>query len=106
MAGNLPAPASAGGVDSPGVQPPLRGSYCEGPGQDLAPPARAGCAHINGYIAAGAHFGSDERVDGRPDAFAPLDQPGMGVSRGLTIVGAPLVGNAILAPTDPGDTAR
>ena len=75
IAGSLPNPASAGGAIGLDPQPPLRGSYCEGSDQDLAPPTRAGCARISGYIAAGARFGSDERIGGRPDLFAPIDEP-------------------------------
>jgi hypothetical protein len=96
--------ASAGGVAAPDPQPTLRGSYCEGSDQDLAPPTRAGCARISGYIAAGARFGSDERIGGRRDPFAPLD--GQGGAKGLAIVGAPLGGDRILLPTSPGDIAR
>ena len=89
-------------------QPTLRGSYCEGSDQDLAPPTRAGCARISGYIAAGARFGSDERIGGRPDPFAPIDEPvSVGnQASGLTIVGAPLGGDRFLPPTSKGDIAR
>jgi hypothetical protein len=109
IAGSLPNPASAGGAIGLDPQPPLRGSYCEGSDQDLAPPTRAGCARISGYITAGARFGSDERIGGRPDLFAPIDEPGIAGSRsssGLTIIGAPLGGNHFLAPTGSGDIAR
>src|ERR1700723_4632411 len=95
IAGSLPNPASAGGAIGLDPQPPLRGSYCEGSDQDLAPPIRAGCARISGYITAGARFGSDERIGGRPDLFPPIDEPGIPGSRsssGLTIIGAPLGG--------------
>src|ERR1700738_591236 len=94
IAGSLPNPASAGGAIGLDPQPPLRGSYCEGSDQDLAPPTRAGCARISGYIAAGARFGSDERIGGRHDTFGPIDEQGLtgNPSSGLTIVGAPLGG--------------
>jgi hypothetical protein len=106
MGGSLPNVASAGGA-APDPQPTLRGSYCEGSDRDLAPPTRAGCARISGYIAAGARFGSDERIGGRSDPFAPLDQPGIaGQASGLTIIGAPLGGDRLLPPTSPGDIAR
>jgi hypothetical protein len=75
----------------------------------LAPPARAaGCARISGYIAAGARFGSDERIGGRPDLFAPIDEPAIAGKQasGLTIVGAPLSGDRFLAPRSAGDIAR
>ncbi len=108
IAGSLPNPASAGGPGAQDPQPGLRGSYCEGSDQDLEPPARGGCARISGYIAAGARFGSDERIGGRPDPFGPLNEPGMAASRasGLTIVGAPLGGDRFLLPASPGDSAR
>jgi hypothetical protein len=106
-AGNLSNPASAGGSALPDPRPALRGSYCEGSDQDLAAPTRAGCARISGYIAAGARFGSDERIGGRPDPFAPIEQPGIAGNQGsgLTIVGAPLSGDRFLPPS-PGDAAR
>lgn len=92
-----------------GPQPPLRGSYCEGTDQDLAPPARdAGCARISGYVAAGARFGSDARIGGGPDPFAPLDEPGItgGRAYGFKTIGAPLGEDRFLPPTSQGDEAR
>ena len=108
IAGSLPNPASAGGAIGLDPQPPLRGSYCEGSDQNLAPPTRAGCARISGYITAGARFGSDERIGGRHDPFAPIDEPGLtgNPSSGLTIVGAPLGGDRFLPPASRGDIAR
>jgi hypothetical protein len=108
VAGSLPNPASAGGAIGLEPQPPLRGSYCEGSEQDLAPPSRAGCARISGYITAGARFGSDERIGGRHDPFAPIDEPAIAGNQasGLTIVGAPLSGDRFLAPTSSADIAR
>ena len=109
IAGSLPNTAIAGGAIGLDPQPPLRGSYCEGSDQDLAPPTRAGCARISGYITAGARFGSDERIGGRHDPFAPIDEPaiaGSPLSSGLTIIGAPLGGDRFLAPTGSGDIAR
>jgi hypothetical protein len=108
-AGGLSNPAGAGGAAAPDPQPTLRGSYCEGSDQDLAPPARAaGCARISGYIAAGARFGSDERIGGRPDPFAPIDEPAIAGDQpsGVTIVGAPFSGDRFLPPASPGDAAR
>ena len=68
----------------------------------------AGCARIKGYIAAGERFGSDERIGGRHDPFAPIDEPAIARNQasGLTIVGAPLSGGRFLAPTSAGDIAR
>jgi hypothetical protein len=108
VAGSLPNTASAGGAIGLDPQPSLRGSYCEGSDQDLAPPTRAGCARISGYITAGARFGSDERIGGRHDPFAPIDEPAIAGNQasGLTIVGAPLNGDRFLAPTSSADIAR
>jgi hypothetical protein len=107
IAGSLPNTAIAGGAIVPDPQPPVRGSYCEGSDQDLAP-VRAGCARISGYITAGARFGSDERIGGRHDPFGPIDEPAIAGSQasGLTIVGAPLSGDRFLAPTGSADIAR
>jgi hypothetical protein len=108
IAASLPNAASAGSAAAPDSQPPLRGSYCGGSDQDLAPPTRAGCARISGYITAGARFGSDERIGGRHDPFAPIDEPAIAgnPASGFTIVGAPLGGDRFLAPTSAGDIAR
>ena len=108
-AGGLSSPASAGGAGAPAPQPTLRGSYCEGSDQDLAPPARAaGCARISGYIAAGARFGSGERIGGRIDPFTPIDEPGIAGNQasGFTIVGAPLGGGHFLPPASSDGVAR
>jgi hypothetical protein len=108
-AGSLSNPASAGGAAAPAPQPTLRGSYCVGSDEGLAPPARAaGCARISGYIAAGAHFGSDERIGGRPDPFAPVEEPAIAgnPASGFTIVGAPLGGDRFLPPASPDGVAR
>ena len=108
IAGSLPNTASAGSAIALDPQPPLRGSYCGGSDQDLAPPTRAGCARISGYITAGARFGSDERIGGRHDPFGPIDEPAIAGNQasGLTIIGAPLSGDRFLAPTSAGDIAR
>jgi hypothetical protein len=104
---SLPNAASAGSAAAPDPQSALRGSYCEGSSQDAAAPVRAGCARISGYITAGARFGSDERIGGRHDPFAPIDKPAIAGNQasGLTIVGAPL-SDRFLAPTSSGDIAR
>ncbi len=97
-----PLPAGAGGI-APGLEPPLRGSYCEGSDQDLAS-ARTGCARISGYIAAGARFGSDEQIGGRPNVFAPLDDPGIA---GGDIAGfESRRGQSFLPPAASGDEIR
>ena len=101
IAGSLSNPASAGSA-AVDLQPPLRGSYCEGSDQDLAPPV--GCARISGYITAGDRFGFDERTGGRSGLFAPL--AGARASSGLTIIGPLPSGDSFLPPANPGDTAR
>jgi hypothetical protein len=108
LAAGLSNPASAGSGGALWDQPQIRGSYCEGSDDDLAP-GRAGCARIKGYIAAGEHFGSGDRIGGSPSPFAPIDDPGITGSRsssGLMIIGAPLGADRILAPTSAGDIAR
>jgi hypothetical protein len=99
--------ANAGGA-GPDSRSTLRGSYCEGSGQDLGAPTRAGCARISGYITAGARSGSDDRIGGRRDRFAPLDESAItsNPSSRLTIVGVPLSGDRFLSPTSPDDIAR
>jgi hypothetical protein len=107
LAASLSNPASAGS-GALGGQPQIRGSYCDESDDDLAP-GRAGCARIKGYIAAGEHFGSSDRIGGRPNPFAPINDPGIAGSRsssGLMIIGAPLDGDRLLAPTGSGDIAR
>src|ERR1700723_2775412 len=108
IAGSLPNPASAGGAIGLDPQPPLRGSYCEGSDQDLAPPTRAGCARISGYITAGARFGADGGLGARPAPCAPIEEPAIAGNQasGLTIVGAPLSDDRFLAPANSGDIAR
>jgi len=99
-------PAGAGGAP-PGLEPPLRGSYCEESEQGLAR-SQAGCARISGYITAGAHFEPDEPIGGPANLFAPLDGPGIagaGVS-GFKTIGAPLEGESLLRPLSSGDQAR
>jgi hypothetical protein len=108
LAASLSNPASAGSGGPLGDQPQIRGSYCDGSDEDLAP-GRAGCARIKGYIAAGERFGSGDRIGGRPSPFAPIEGPGIAGSRsssGFMIIGAPLGGDRILAPTNSGDIAR
>jgi hypothetical protein len=108
IVGSLPNMAIAGSAIVPDPQPPLRGSNCGGSNEDAAAPVRAGCARISGYITAGARFGSDERIGGRHDPFAPIGEPAIAGNQafGLTIVGAPLSGDRLLAPTSSGDIAR
>jgi hypothetical protein len=105
IAGGLSNPASAGGSAAQETRPQLRGSYCDGSDPDLAQ-GTAGCARINGYIAAGERF--DERIGGRLSPFGPLDAPGIAGNQasGLTTVGAPIGGERLLSPASPGDAAR
>ena len=95
-------PASAGSA-APGLEPPLRGSYCDE--QDRAP-SRAGCARISGYITAGAHFEPDERMGGRPSFFAPLEPGIAGGISGFKTVGAPLGADPFLPRPSSSDQAR
>jgi hypothetical protein len=71
-------------------------------------PGRAGCARINGYIAAGERFGSDERIGGHRSPFGPLDAPGIvgGRSSGVTIIGAPFGAERLLPSANPNEIAR
>lgn len=106
---SLPNTAIAGGAIALDPQPLLRGSYCGESSEDAAAPVRAGCARISGYIAAGASFGSDERIGGRHGPFEPIDEPAIAGAQdsGLTIVRAPLGGDRILTtPANSGDIAR
>jgi hypothetical protein len=106
LAASLSNPASAGSGGALGDQPQIRGSYCDGSDDDLS---RAGCARIKGYIAAGDHVGSGDRIGGRPSPFAPINDPGIAGARassGFMIIGAPLGGDRLLAPTSAGDIAR
>jgi hypothetical protein len=106
IVGSLPNQAAAGGA-SQGVQPPLRGSYCDGSDQELAPPA--GCPRISGYVTAGDRFGFDEKIGGDSDLFAPRNQSrdaGARSSSGLTIIGAPFGGDRFPLSASPGDMAR
>jgi hypothetical protein len=106
LAGGLSSPASAGGGVAQGPQPQLRGSYCDE--SDDAAPSRAGCAKINGYIAAGEHFGSEERIGGRRSPFGPVDAPGFigGRGSGVTIIGAPFGAERLLPSANPDEIAR
>src|SRR4029077_15463562 len=88
-----PAIAGSGGGLQPQVE--MRGAYCNEADQDVLP-GRAGCARIKGYIAAGARFGSDDRIGGRLSPFGPIDEPGIAgahSSSGIVIIGAPLSGD-------------
>ncbi|HEY1783756.1 MAG TPA: hypothetical protein VGG79_25570 [Roseiarcus sp.] len=67
----------------------------------MASPARAGCARISGYIAAGARFGADAQIGGRPNLFAPLDDPGI-AGGGVSGFNA-LRGQSFLPPAASGE---
>ena len=56
----------------------------------------------------GRAFRLSERIGGRADPFAPIDQPGIAGDQasGVTIVGAPLSGERLLLPVSPSDAAR
>ncbi|MGH6798203.1 MAG: hypothetical protein ACREDI_07455, partial [Roseiarcus sp.] len=89
----LSGQASAGEIDRGAL---LRAggdpAQCGSRGQGLGALEDSGdCRRINGYVAAGARFGSADRIDGLPNPFAPLDDPGIagGRASGVMIVGAP-----------------
>jgi hypothetical protein len=108
IAAGLSTPASAGSGGALGPQSQMRGSYCDGSDPDLAR-SRPRCARITGYIAAGERFGSDDRIGGRSDPFAPLDEPGVAGARsssGVTVIGAPMGNDRFFLPASPGDAAR
>jgi hypothetical protein len=65
---------------------------------------------ISGYIAAGARFGSDDAIGGRPSPFGKLDAPefvGAVRAAGAALIGAPAAGlHRIFLSPSPGDEAR
>ena len=67
------------------------------------------CNRISGYVAAGARFGTDEQIGGRPSPFSPLDAPEFvgSVRRfGATIFVAPAGQNRLFLPPGASDEAR
>ena len=67
------------------------------------------CKRINGYIAAGARFGTDEEIGGRRSLFGPLDAPGFvgGVrASGATMIDAPSGQDRFFLPPDRAEEAR
>jgi hypothetical protein len=67
------------------------------------------CRRISGYIAAGARFGSDDEIGGRPSPFGSLDAPefvGGARSSGVTIIDAPGGHERIFLAPGPADEAR
>jgi hypothetical protein len=107
LAVGISTPANAGSGGALGGQPEIRGSYCDGSDEGVAP-NRPGCARIKGYIAAGERFGSDDRIGGRPSRFAPINNgiAGAHSSTGVMIIGAPLGADRFMAPIGSGDIAR
>jgi hypothetical protein len=79
--------------------------HASGPG---VPNGSSVCERISGYIAAGARFGSDERI-GRPAPFAPPDEPGVVMSvrvSGGSLVEAPVGQGRLLLPAGGADEAE
>jgi hypothetical protein len=67
------------------------------------------CRRISGYIAAGAGFGSDDQIGGRPSPFGPLGAPefvGGAHASGVTIIDAPAGQDRFFLPPGLGDEAR
>jgi hypothetical protein len=104
-------PASAGEFDrstlpAAAADPAQCGSGSEAPGllKDSGD-----CKRINGYIAAGARFGTDEETGGPRSLFGPLDAPEFvgGVrASGATMIDAPSGQDRFFLPPGPGDEAR
>ena len=93
-------------IGSPAVAGPAR---CDS-GQGLGVLKDSGaCKRISGYIAAGARFGSDQEIGGRPSPFGRLDAPefvGSVRASGATIIDAPSGQDRFYLPPGPGDEAR
>jgi hypothetical protein len=67
------------------------------------------CKRINGYIAAGARFGTDEQISGRPSPFGSLDAPefvGSLRPSGAAVINAPAGLERFFSSPGPDDHAR
>jgi hypothetical protein len=109
--GGPSGPASAGEFDRSALPAAVAGpAQCEGSDEGADALKDAGdCKRISGYIAAGAAFGSDEQIGGRPLPFGPLNAPEFvgGVrASGVTIIDAPASQDRLFLPAGPGDEAR
>jgi hypothetical protein len=107
LIGGASGPASAGEFDRSTLPAAVAGQErCYGQGVVRA---AADCQRINGYIAAGVRFGSDELIGGRPSRFAALDAPefvGAARASGVTIIEAPPSQDRLFPPPGSGDEAR
>jgi hypothetical protein len=102
------ATAKAGEYERAADVSGLDGSVdCGGAGVHAAGLAAAGCARINGYIAAGADLNND-RIGGLRGAFGPVAAPG--IVSGLGSPPQPAEGqpglNHFFLPAGDGDIAR
>ncbi len=67
------------------------------------------CKRISGYIAAGAQFGTDGQIGGRPSAFGSLDAPefvGSVRPSAATVIDAPAGQDRLFPSPGSGDEAR
>jgi hypothetical protein len=105
--GGPSGPASAGEFDRSTLPAAVAGpASCYGQGvvRDSGD-----CQRINGYIAAGVRFGSDQLIGGRPSPFGALDAPefvGAARASGVTIIDAPASRDRLFPPPGAGDEAR
>jgi hypothetical protein len=83
---------------------------CDSGGEGLVVLKDSGaCKRITGYIAAGARFGTDEQIGGRPSPFGKLEAPefvGSARSSSATIIDAPGGQERLFLPPGPSDEAR
>jgi len=104
-------PASAGELDRSALPAAAAGqARCDSRGERPGfGKDSSDCNRISGYIAAGARFGTDERIGGRPSPFGPLDAPefvGGARPSGATVIDAPAGQERFFAPPGPGDDTR
>jgi hypothetical protein len=109
--GGPSGPASAGEFDRSTLPAAVAGpAHCDSRGDGFgAFKDTGGCKRISGYIAAGARFGSDQEIGGRPSLFGPLDAPefvGSVRASGAAIIDAPSGQDRFFLPPGPGDEAR
>ncbi len=103
--------ASAGGSDR-SVFPAASAdpAPCGGHGVGLGDrKGAADCRHISGYIAAGARFGADGVIGGRPSPFGKIDAPefvGSVRSAGAALIAVPAGLERIFLPPSAADEAR
>jgi hypothetical protein len=108
--GGPSGPASAGEFDRSTLPAVAGPAQCDSRGDGPSLLKDSGeCKRISGYIAAGARFGTDERIGGRRSPFGPLGAPefvGSVRPSGATIIDAPAGQDRFFMPPGPGDEAR